>query len=61
MVWDPGLYEKNSGPRLRPGLDLIARIVPPELRWIYDLGCGPGRLTACLAERWSQARITGAW
>ncbi|MCZ6861615.1 MAG: methyltransferase domain-containing protein [Alphaproteobacteria bacterium] len=59
MVWDPGLYEKYAGPRMRPGLDLIARIVPPELRRIYDLGCGPGRLTACLAERWTQAHITG--
>jgi len=59
MVWDPGLYEKYAGPRLQPGLDLIARIQLREVRRIYDLGCGPGRLTACLAERWPEAHITG--
>lgn len=59
MVWDPGLYEKYAAPRLRPGLDLIARIAPSERRLITDLGCGTGRLTACLAERWTGARVTG--
>jgi trans-aconitate 2-methyltransferase len=59
MVWDPGLYEKYAGPRLRPGLDLIARIALAAPRRIADLGCGPGRLTACLAARWTAARITG--
>lgn len=59
MVWDPGLYEKYAGPRLRPGLDLIARIALAAPRRIADLGCGPGRLTACLAERWPEAEITG--
>jgi trans-aconitate 2-methyltransferase len=59
MVWDPGLYEKYAAPRLRPGLDLMARIRVPEPRQITDLGCGPGRLTARLAERWPAARITG--
>lgn len=59
MVWDPGLYEKYAGPRLRPGLDLIARIDAAEPRRITDLGCGTGRLTACLATRWPGARITG--
>ncbi|MHA1536039.1 MAG: methyltransferase domain-containing protein [Alphaproteobacteria bacterium] len=59
MVWDPGLYEKYAGPRLRPGLDLIARIALAAPERIADLGCGTGRLTACLAERWPQAGITG--
>lgn len=59
MAWDPGLYEKYAGPRLRPGLDLIARIAPSEIHRIIDLGCGTGRLTACLAERWTAASIAG--
>ncbi len=58
-MWDPGLYGKYAGLRLRPGLDLIARIRISKPRRITDLGCGPGRLTACLAERWTGARITG--
>ena len=59
--WDPGQYERYRGPRTRPLHDLLARIPPlpgPAPR-IADLGCGPGRPTALLAERWPDALITG--
>ena len=32
-------------------LDLVAAYVPPKLGLIVDLGCGTGRFTASLAER----------
>lgn len=58
MTWDPGRYREFRDHRLRPGLDLMARIGgDPAL--IYDLGCGTGELTAILAERYPQARVVG--
>ncbi|SDL05082.1 trans-aconitate 2-methyltransferase [Streptomyces indicus] len=66
-TWDPQQYLRHSGHRTRPFHDLLARI--PELPdpaatggipiRIADLGCGPGNVTALLAERWPSARITG--
>ncbi|MFE9256263.1 trans-aconitate 2-methyltransferase [Streptomyces sp. NPDC006879] len=62
-VWDPRQYLRHSELRTRPFLDLLARI--PELPGvsrpprIADLGCGPGNVTALLAERWPTSHITG--
>ncbi len=57
--WDPGQYLKFADHRLRPALDLMARIPPIEPRIVYDLGCGPGNITRMLAERWPGARVIG--
>ena len=59
MSWDPGQYLKFSQPRLRPAIDLLARIFCDEPRQVYDLGCGTGNVTALLLERWPRARIVG--
>ena len=59
-TWDPGQYLQFREARLRPALDLLARIlpaVPPGL--VVDLGCGPGNLTSRLAERWPDAEVIG--
>ncbi|RFU88694.1 trans-aconitate 2-methyltransferase [Streptomyces triticagri] len=61
-TWDPQQYLRHSGHRTRPFHDLLARI--PDLpsgapARIADLGCGPGNVTALLAERWPNAHITG--
>ncbi|WP_344522847.1 trans-aconitate 2-methyltransferase [Streptomyces albiaxialis] len=61
--WDPQQYLRHSGHRLRPLLDLLAR-VPAELPGgdaprIADLGCGPGGPSTVLAERYPHARVTG--
>lgn len=58
-AWDPDRYRRYAGHRFRPGLDLIARIPPIDPTTIVDLGCGTGDLTAALAERWPEARVTG--
>lgn len=62
-TWDPQQYLRHSSHRTRPFHDLLARIPerlsgtrPPR---IADLGCGPGNVTALLAGRWPNARITG--
>lgn len=59
MSWDPTQYLKYSSERLRPALDLLARIPLTAPERIVDLGCGAGNVTAFLAQRWPRARIVG--
>ncbi|WKX72243.1 trans-aconitate 2-methyltransferase [Streptomyces sp. XD-27] len=61
--WDPHQYLRHATHRTRPFHDLLARVprLPAADRpaRIADLGCGPGNVTALLADRWSDALITG--
>lgn len=59
MSWDPQQYARFAGHRLRPALDLIARIPLEHPRTVVDLGCGTGNVTRMLRNRWTEARITG--
>lgn len=59
MTWDPAQYLKYSNERLRPAIDLLARIDIAAPSTIVDLGCGAGNVTAFLARRWPEARIVG--
>lgn len=59
MAWNPDLYLAFGDHRLRPALDLLARVPLDAPNRVVDLGCGPGNVTAHLAERWPSARITG--
>jgi len=59
VAWDPDLYLRFGGPRLRPAADLLARVPPVEAREVVDLGCGTGNVTRLLAERWPGARVVG--
>lgn len=59
MPWDPSQYLKFGGHRLRPALDLLARVNVDAPATVYDLGCGTGNVTRLLQERWPQARVTG--
>jgi trans-aconitate 2-methyltransferase len=59
MPWDPTQYRKFAGHRLRPALDLIAAIPLESPATIVDLGCGEGRVTQLLRERWPRAALTG--
>ena len=58
-TWDPAQYHKFSDHRLRPALDLMARVPLTDPRRIYDLGCGSGNITRLLADRWPSAAVTG--
>ena len=57
--WNPAQYERFAAPRLRPAIDLLARIPPGPRARIVDLGCGGGQVTRLLRERWPEAAITG--
>ncbi|MBB4267020.1 methyltransferase domain-containing protein [Roseospira visakhapatnamensis] len=57
--WTPDTYLTFADHRLRPALDLLARIPMDAPRRIVDLGCGTGALTRHLAARWPNAEITG--
>jgi trans-aconitate 2-methyltransferase len=58
-MWDPGQYLRFGDERGRPFGDLLARINARAPGLVVDLGCGPGNLTAVLAERWPQAQVLG--
>jgi trans-aconitate 2-methyltransferase len=59
VSWEPERYLKYDSLRLRPALDLLARVTHDGPRRVLDLGCGPGTVTTLLAERWPNAVITG--
>jgi len=59
MAWDPAQYLHFEGHRLRPALDLLARVPDSRPARIVDLGCGPGNVTKFLRERWPEADILG--
>ncbi len=57
--WSPTTYLAFADERSRPFFDLTARVAAIAPDRVADLGCGPGQLTASLAERWPQAQIDG--
>lgn len=58
-TWDPARYLAYADERGRPFVDLLARVPAQRPRRVVDLGCGPGTLTAFLAERWPDAEVLG--
>jgi trans-aconitate 2-methyltransferase len=58
-MWDAGQYLRFGGERARPFFDLVAQVGAAGPRYVADLGCGPGNLTAALAERWPDATVAG--
>jgi trans-aconitate 2-methyltransferase len=57
--WNPTVYQRYADERSRPYVDLMQRVQHASPAEIVDLGCGTGVLTATLAQRWPDARITG--
>lgn len=57
--WDPERYLQYADERGRPFVELLTRIAAQHPEQVVDLGCGPGNLTALLAQRWPDARVQG--
>jgi trans-aconitate 2-methyltransferase len=58
-MWDAGQYLRFGGERARPFFDLVAQVGATDPKYVADLGCGPGNLTAALAQRWPGATVVG--
>src|ERR1700677_144741 len=58
-MWDAGQYLRYGGERARPFFDLVAQVGATDPGYVADLGCGPGNLTAALAQRWPGAMVVG--
>jgi trans-aconitate 2-methyltransferase len=52
-------YLRYADERARPFVDLLASVRHDSPAVVVDLGCGEGALTASLAQRWPQGRVTG--
>ncbi|OLY73412.1 trans-aconitate methyltransferase [Pseudomonas sp. ATCC PTA-122608] len=59
MTWSAKQYSMFEQQRTRPVRDLVAAIPDGDVRSAVDLGCGPGNSTEVLADRFSQALVTG--
>lgn len=59
FLWEPAKYVEFANFRDRPFFDLTSRIAASAPRSVVDLGCGPGNLTATLAQRWPTAQVLG--
>ena len=58
-MWDPEQYQRYSDERSRAFHDLVDRIRVRGPHLVYDLGCGPGTMTASLSRRWPSAQVIG--
>jgi trans-aconitate 2-methyltransferase len=59
MPWDPKIYEKFKNVRYQPFYDLMAMIKSDHHQHAIDLGCGTGKQTAILSERFGKTYFTG--
>ncbi|MGD8808879.1 MAG: methyltransferase domain-containing protein [Gammaproteobacteria bacterium] len=59
MAWNPQQYLAFADHRLRPVIDLLARIPAETPERVVDLGCGAGNATNILQQKWPDASITG--
>lgn len=48
MIWDPGIYGRFRGLRLRPALDLLRSLPSLPEGPVVDLGCGAGAVSEAL-------------
>lgn len=57
--WNPESYARFQDLRLRPALDLIARVGELPHGKVIDLGCGAGAAAGALADRWPDKKLVG--
>lgn len=57
--WNPELYGRFAGLRLRPALDLLARVSDLPEGPVIDMGCGSGAVGGALATRFPDRELIG--
>ncbi|MCB2135825.1 MAG: methyltransferase domain-containing protein [Rhodobacteraceae bacterium] len=57
--WNPVAYARYGGLRLRPAMDLMARVGDLPAGDVVDFGCGNGAVGPALAGRFAGRRIQG--
>lgn len=57
--WNPALYARFEGLRLRPALDLVRQLPDLPEGDVIDLGCGAGAVGPVLAARFAGQRLVG--
>ena len=58
-TWDARTYERFPDERVRPFIDLLARVGATKPEQVVDLGCGNGSGLGLLARRWPTAHLVG--
>ena len=58
-AWDPTQYVRFADHRIRPALELLARIDHHYPASVVDLGCGTGEMARIMKARWADAQVTG--
>lgn len=58
--WNSDQYLKFKKERTQPAVDLARRIELGNVKTALDIGCGPGNSTRVVADRFPEARVTGA-
>ncbi len=57
--WDASTYDRVSNPHVRWAGPVIERIDPAGLKQLLDAGCGSGRVTQMVLERFPDVRVIG--
>ncbi len=57
--WNPGDYEKSSTAQYAWAMGLISSLKTVGNERILDIGCGNGKITACLAELVPEGEVVG--
>jgi len=57
--WNPECYGRFADLRLRPALDLMARVDELPHGKVIDLGCGAGAVGPALSARWPERKLIG--
>jgi len=60
VTWDPTQYHRYSDLRLRPALDLFARISVDSPVLVHDIGTGGGEIARLATVRWPSAQVVGS-
>lgn len=55
--WDAAAYDRVSGPQTRWGASVMDRLELEGDELVLDAGCGTGRVTEMLLERWPGIRV----